>query len=230
MTDQLVERVMPADVLERVAHRAALIAPRGRVQTAGALRQLLVRGQFARGACDRIAGEPGRKPVSGTRSGCRSSSSILSMPHTPQPVRPASARRLSFSATNACCTTCKCTSACGSASPPLRVTVAKENLDVVDVAAALDDAFRNRKADRERFEIARRAHHHRVRDAVEDERDRPFLTDVVRRDRRVAGAMAAHLALDEAGLIVCVEIVHFAWFLEPCPVGRTGITFAAPSV
>ena len=40
--------------------------------------------------------------------------------------------------------------------------------------------------------------------------------------------MAAHLALDEARLIVCVEIVHFADSLCHARHGNTGITFAAP--
>ncbi|ABA51047.1 hypothetical protein BURPS1710b_0864 [Burkholderia pseudomallei 1710b] len=44
------------------------------------------------------------------------------MPHTPQPVRPASARRFSFSAANACWTTVSCTSACGSGPAPCSAT------------------------------------------------------------------------------------------------------------
>ena len=61
MADQLVERVVPADVLERVAHRAGRVAPRGGVQAARQLRQLLMRGQFARGARDRIAARAARE-------------------------------------------------------------------------------------------------------------------------------------------------------------------------
>jgi hypothetical protein len=86
----------------------------------------------------------------------------------------------------------------------------------VDVAAALDDALGQRKSDGERFEIARGAHHDGVRNAVEDERDWPFLTDAVDGDFGDTAALAAHFLLDDAGLfgllsvkrsVVCRRIV-----------------------
>jgi hypothetical protein len=48
-----------------------------------------------------------------------------------------------------------------------------------------------------------------VGDAIENERDGPFLTDLVRGDGALVPAMPAHLALDEAWLIVGFELIHF---------------------
>ncbi len=92
------------------------------------------------------------------------------------------------------------------------------DFDVLNVAAALDDPFRNRESDRERFEIARRAHHHRMRNTVEDERDRPLLPDMIGDgfDRRAA--MPVHPALHRARLS---GVFLFVQCLTPLPCRAT---------
>ena len=65
-----------------------------------------------------------------------------------------------------------------------------EDFEIVDVGDALDDAFGQRKAHRERFEIEWGRHHDRVRNAVEDERDREFLDDTIHDGRRQASPAA----------------------------------------
>jgi hypothetical protein len=76
------------------------------------------------------------------------------------------------------------------------------------VYAARDNSFRNRKSDRERLQIARRTHHHGVRNAVEYERYRPLLTDVIRHGLHRVAAMPAHLPLDDARLVGRFQFVH----------------------
>ena len=78
----------------------------------------------------------------------------------------------------------------------------QDHVDVLDVAAACDDPFRDRETDRERFEVARRTHHHRMRDAVEDERDGPFLAHVVVCSFDDTAARAAHGQFDRAARFV----------------------------
>ncbi len=96
------------------------------------------------------------------------------------------------------------------------VIVVQLDLDVLNVAAAFHDPFRNRKTDRERFQISRRAHHHRVRNAVEDERHRPLLTDMIGDGFDRCAAVPVHLTLHGARLPGCFQFVQAASLLSCC--------------
>ncbi|MNN36762.1 hypothetical protein D3C81_1506700 [compost metagenome] len=71
----------------------------------------------------------------------------------------------------------------------------------MDLRVVGNDALGQRKAHGERFQVQRRGHHHGVRDAVVDQRDRQLLGHVVeRRPRR--GVLVAD---EGAGFIACVR-------------------------
>ncbi len=50
----------------------------------------------------------------------------------------------------------------------------RHHLDATAIGRGVEDAFAQREAEREGLEVLRRRHHHRVRNAVEDQRHRHF--------------------------------------------------------
>lgn len=63
-------------------------------------------------------------------------------------------------------------------------------INVDDLVAGSYKSLGQRNTHGQGFELARRRHHHCMRDAVENQRDRPLLSDVVRRNDVCAIAMA----------------------------------------
>ena len=108
------------------------------------------------------------------------------MPQRPQPVGPAICRRRSLKLDRAL----DCASHIRSSMPSSSGTMSSESIS----SGRLDDAFAEAEADREIFEILRRAHHHGIGAAIIGQRQRGLF-----RNRALAVADAgrrARLAID----------------------------------
>jgi hypothetical protein len=66
------------------------------------------------------------------------------------------------------------------------------DLEVDDLAAGAHQPLGQRETHGQGFELARRGHHHRMRDAVEDQRDRPLLRHAVGGEGLRAISVARH--------------------------------------
>ena len=165
--DQLVERVVPADILAD-EHDALAAAPeRGGMDGVGLAIERLERRQRLHGGHDLVGREDADPPP--TVATGRIASARLSMPQRPQPVGPAMWRRRSRKRGGP--GLARATSGARSRRP--RATTC----EVADLGGRGDDALGQGEADGEVLEISRRRHHHGVGAAVIGEGDRHLLGD-----------------------------------------------------
>ena len=163
---QLVERVVPADILAQ-RDDPALGFQNAAAWTARVSRLKRLQRPAARRR-QRRRHRPTCESRMSTSGGGRIASARLSMPHKPAAGR---TRHVTAALGE------RVDPRLGDPHPQLDAVVARDDLDVVDLVRPRDDAFRQAEADGEILEIVRRRHHHRIGEAVVGERDRGFLGD-----------------------------------------------------